>query len=254
MEMRRTKRFDRRYDVDLEERGPIYVVNRRRKRVNSRAPPPGSNNLTQFRVPTSASFGKQVIGFPDRLGVTLKYSQAITLGPAATPSAQVFALNSLFDPDFSGIGHQPSYFDLYATAYARYFVHEVSMEVLLVNDSAEAVYWVAAYSDQNTSANSIEQLAEGKYAITGVLGEATAVSTKRIIMPTLKISQLMGVPDRILEADPNMYSNVGSSPTDIAWGIFKIASVDGTTSITCHAKFVLTFRVLFKDLLTQESS
>ena len=31
-------------------------------------------------------------------------------------------MNSLFDPDFTGTGHQPYYFDQFATIYQRYTV------------------------------------------------------------------------------------------------------------------------------------
>lgn len=48
-------------------------------------------------------------GFPDKLRTRLRYADTISLtGGIAT---NVFRLNSLYDPDLSGVGHQPCWFD-----------------------------------------------------------------------------------------------------------------------------------------------
>lgn len=231
------------------------LVGNRRRKESSRTYLNGNSGF-QFRVPTTVAFPANVIGFPDRLKTTLKYSQAINLGPNAAPSAQIFTVNSAFDPDNSGTGHQPSFFDTFSSIYGRYYVEAVQFDVSLVNDtSTEGAYYVVSYSDQNNGSQTLEQLSEGKYAVTGVLGTSNAVSTKRISLPWMPIAQLMGAPNRRMnEVDDNMYAPISSSPIDLAYGILKVASVDGTTAITVRARCVITMRVVFKDLLPQVSS
>ena len=62
-------------------------------------------------------------GFPKSMMTRLKYVQNISLDPTAGVGAiQVFRANSVYDPDMTGTGHQPSNFDKLATIYDRYTV------------------------------------------------------------------------------------------------------------------------------------
>lgn len=56
-------------------------------------------------------------GFPDKLVTTLRYVDTIRLtGAAGVPGANTFRMNSMNDPDLSGVGHQPMYYDQLAGA------------------------------------------------------------------------------------------------------------------------------------------
>lgn len=62
-------------------------------------------------------------GFPARLMVKLRYCQTFALNPGAgTLVQQNFRANSLFDPDSTGVGHQPSNYDRLTELYDRYTV------------------------------------------------------------------------------------------------------------------------------------
>lgn len=51
-------------------------------------------------------------GFPDKMVTNLRYVDAINLtGAVGTVGANVFRMNSCYDPDLTGTGHQPMYFD-----------------------------------------------------------------------------------------------------------------------------------------------
>lgn len=60
---------------------------------------------------------------PPKLKVTLPYGDKIQLNSGvATSATHVFRANSLFDPDFSGVGHQPLGHDEYVNFYNHYTV------------------------------------------------------------------------------------------------------------------------------------
>lgn len=62
-------------------------------------------------------------GFPKSKMVKLRYVTEITLDPAANLyQVHHFRANSLFDPDYTGIGHQPSNFDRWMNIYNHYTV------------------------------------------------------------------------------------------------------------------------------------
>jgi hypothetical protein len=211
---------------------------------------------SNFSSPTAVVFPRTIFGFPDKLVTTLKYSQAINFTGSASPSSQVFAINSAFDPDFSGTGHQPSYYDKFSAVYSRYFVEAFDIDVVFSNESATVpVYYAVCYSDQNIGGNTVEELSEAQYSSWGAIGVLASNPIKRVTLPSMSAAKLMGTtPKSILEADDNMYAAVGSSPADTAWAIIRLISTDGTTAITARARCTITMRIAFKDLLTQSTS
>lgn len=64
----------------------------------------------------------------NRFVTTLTYYDTITLDPASNAITSLngamwqFRANSCYDPDYTGTGHQPMYFDNFATFYNRYRV------------------------------------------------------------------------------------------------------------------------------------
>jgi hypothetical protein len=211
---------------------------------------------SNFRSPTAVVCPRDVYGFPDKFVTTLKYSQMINFTGSASPSSQVFCINSAYDPDASGTGHQPSYFDKISAVYAKYFVSEACLDVIISNESSTVpINYAVCYSDQNIGANTVEELSEAQYSKYGIIGVLASNPVKRITLPPVAIAKIMGFPLKaILEADDNMYAAVGAGPSDQAFGIIRLGSTDGTTAITARARCVLTMRIAFKDLLTQSTS
>jgi len=230
---------------------------RAKKRQGSRSRPSKEsisevlNGNGQFNVPWNIAFPKAVTGFPDRLTVTLKYSDVKTFS-GTTPSAQLWYMNSAFDPDGSGTGHQPSYFDRYAAVYGKYIVEEFAIEAIINNDGAVANLATLGYSDVNDSGDSVNQLKEARYTKWCVVGTTTGIDTKTIKLPPMKQSQLQG--QLVIEADNSMYALISANPADLCYGVFKTQCIDGTTSSNVRVEFTLVQRVTFKDLLPQDSS
>ena len=69
------------------------------------------------------SVPRGIFGFPDEFITTIRYVDVYTLTSASNGIAkQYMRMNSLFDPDQTGTGHQPYYFDQFAALYNRYTV------------------------------------------------------------------------------------------------------------------------------------
>lgn len=78
-------------------------------------------NKKQVRNRVSVPVG---LGFPKRLVMTHKYCEQFSLSTAAGGAVAVYSwnCNSLYDPNSSGVGHQPMYFDQVAALYDHYVV------------------------------------------------------------------------------------------------------------------------------------
>ena len=116
-----------------------------RKNVKARSPwtaKRSSNVITSARIP---GIRRPDFGFPDRMVTKLRYVDNFNLtGAAGVVGANVFRFNSCFDPDLSGVGHQPMYFDQFCGAtgtgpYGRYRVTSAKATVSFMQTNPPAI-------------------------------------------------------------------------------------------------------------------
>jgi len=104
----------------------------------------------------------------------LRYSEYITLNPGIGQTAyHQFSANGLYDPDVSGVGHQPRGFDQWMQLYSRYVVTKAKITVQAANDnnaSASAIFGVAVSTDQITSTD-IRDFTEGRISTYAVVSK-----------------------------------------------------------------------------------
>lgn len=102
------------------------------------------------------------IGVADMLYVKLNYVDTIKISNASLPYfTYVFRGNSLFDPDFTGTGHQPLYYDQYSLLYARYRVLASSIKLDVINNSGNGtMYYVAEPNTDTTGTTSVSVIYE----------------------------------------------------------------------------------------------
>jgi len=63
------------------------------------------------------------VGFPKTTAVKLRYVDGVSLNPVtSTLATYAFSANSCFDPNVTGIGHQPMNFDMWSALYNHYVV------------------------------------------------------------------------------------------------------------------------------------
>ncbi len=91
---------------------------------------PRVNKMKNARKVASPMGGlpKSVGGLPGFLDTTMQYVQQVTLDPSAALANNSFNANSLYDPDQSGTGHQPSGFDTLSAMYSRYLVKKATID------------------------------------------------------------------------------------------------------------------------------
>lgn len=91
--------------------------------------------------------------FPIRMRTRLRYAQTNSLTAGSTGlfgTERVFRLNSLYDPDLTGVGHQPYGYDTLATLYVRCKVHAVSVLLTFTDPSADGVLIAAHFQNPDT--------------------------------------------------------------------------------------------------------
>lgn len=115
-------------------RSPVRSGSRRqRPRVVSRSSSlvprePARRTAGYLWRPGNTYLSKYFDPFPAKAYYTLRYSDQITLNPGAGANASyLFRANSIFDPDYSSVGHQPYGHDNLQQIYRHYVVDKAVM-------------------------------------------------------------------------------------------------------------------------------
>lgn len=154
--------------------------------------------------------------FPPSILVKLRYNA--TFAAITNPGTdQQFNLNSLFDPDRTGAGHQPYSFDQWTAIYNRYRVYGVKWRVIFTNTSSGnvpqvGVGWDNVTSSQATSATFWER----PTTVSKILSEDTGGQNTATMQGYIPLQTLYGITKTQLLAGDEYSSDVASSPAEFA--------------------------------------
>lgn len=99
---------------------------------------------------------------PPRTKVRLKYVDLITLDPAtSTFTDYVFRANSPHDPDYTGIGHQPLYWDQLSSRYEKYVVTGAKLKMSFIpttSSTGVAPGYFGCFMSENTAFSYADEL------------------------------------------------------------------------------------------------
>ncbi len=193
--------------------------------------------------------------FPPRLRTVLPYADQFNLQGATLSAAfgaeTTFRLNSLFDPDFTNVGHQPYGFDQITPFYSRYQVDEVEIKLTFSDPQGDGVYVAAFIKNFNDPATlvgaSISQATERPQVWLKPLnntGGQVAVFQRRV-----KLWELMGLTKAQYDnAWPSTAAAVTANPTHVPFLSFAIADANASSpSLTCKCTLEIKYFAVFWD-------
>lgn len=125
-------------------------------------------------------------GFPTTKKVLLRYATTVSLNPGAGQIVkQQYCANGLFDPDLSGVGHQPRGYDQWQNAYSHYTVIGSKITVKPYGPNARQstssptmMYGVTINRDDAFPWTSWTDLAESRFAGKGSAIHLNTADTK----------------------------------------------------------------------------
>lgn len=105
--------------------------------------PPNNRSLTGGTAPGRITgLSATDYGFPDRLRTKVQYCDVVQMtASAGNPAVYQFRMNGIYDPDYTGTGHQPQWTDQLFAVYNRYVVNNARIIVTFCpnhNATAEA--------------------------------------------------------------------------------------------------------------------
>lgn len=104
--------------------------------------------------PYNSLQGKYFDPFPTKMSAVLRYSDQIKLDPdTSTPARHHFRATSVFDPDYTGVGHQPYGFDQYAVLFNHYIVDKAIITIRNANVGANCIVGISQLPEASAEFN-----------------------------------------------------------------------------------------------------
>jgi len=158
----------------------------------------------------------------------------------------VFRANDLFDPDFTGTGHQPMGFDQMMVFYNHFAVEKCMIKVQAQNLSSNTCH-VAMRLDANSTPLTVpDQLLEFGGLTTDVLEGKGVYGANKAFMLACDIPVVQGIPRRNITTDPNLRGDAATSPIEITY--FHLLAWDPLgNSGSCDFDVTLEFQAWFME-------
>lgn len=194
-----------------------------------------------------ANVNRALSPFAQRYITKLKYSEALNINGSG-PLAYRWSLNSLYDPNFSGIGHQPYGFDSLASLYGRYRVISCSYVISAAPVNSTYIRVAALPANQQVNALTLSEMCENPRCkfITQAPNAALKMLTGKVYLPSL-----VGRNKAQYMADDRYQAQTNASPQEIALlNVFGQDMADGANTVSVSFTITLEYTVEFFDAIT----
>lgn len=187
---------------------PSYARRKSRRRPRRRAL--RSRRKRSRRVRRDTTVVRGVNPFSPRLICKLKYADRNTFTTTGNVIATyLWNMNSIFDPDRTGTGHQPYGYDTLATIYQKYRVFAFRYRITLITEAAgEPITWIVTPQNHASAASAVSLAMEEPRSISKIsqLGIRTMfkgkVSLPRIAGQTSSQYRAGDYYSAVINADP----------------------------------------------------
>ena len=170
-----------------------------------------NRNRNRYKNKYALSMTSPTVGVPSKFHTRLRYGDTYTFTLTSGANAfQRFNGNSLNDPDSSGVGHQPTYYDQLTALYGSVRVNACKIRAVFVNASDVNVMAVLKASNGvPTIPSQISDEIEDYMTTWTTIGHSDGVGKS-----TLKMYKtLKSVTGRKGEFDRYVQSSISSDPT-----------------------------------------
>jgi len=207
--------------------------------------------------------GRNVFGFPDKYVTRLRYADQFTLTSILnTYVDNTFRCNSLFDPDYTGIGHQPMYFDQMCgtsgtAPYGKYrvlgakikvtFSPQTAASVAGVSLNAPTVVGISMSNNPTSLITGVSSAIEESRSNTAILGDKGGGAVVRTITSTYSPGRDLGLDS----GDDTLSAFFSASPAaTMFWHVFKIDTT-GTSSIVAFVEIDYLVEFFYRNDINQ---
>lgn len=182
--------------------------------------------------------------FPKRFSTTLRYEEDLTLNPGlGTMACNVFRAGSCFDPNFTGIGHQPRYFDEIMANYNHYVVIGSKITAICANGQNDAVILGIQMNANGATVATFNDLCENRNSVYTWVGEQNSTQLGRVRM---KYSPKKFLSRSHPLSDPDLKGTLTTNPNENAFFSVCVAAHDPGVDIgNVVVRVIIDYIVVF---------
>lgn len=215
------------------------MKNLRRKRVSTPFRPKKKQKISQANAGTISRPLANIT--PQGVVVTVNYVTPVQLSDSSLGFANYyFRAASIFDPDLSGVGHQPLGHDQLETMYQRYRVLSAKITVEAVNSLATSspctLYVAPRTTTVGVGPDSIQEATGTKYCV--LSGAENRVGKLSVYM---NIDKMEGDPGA--KYDKDYTASFGSNPTRDVYFIVGCNNIAGGSQVAVAANVKIEYTV-----------
>lgn len=203
------------------------------------------------KFPTSVSMG---VGFPKMIKMTHKYAENITL-TSTTGVTQAFRwkANGMYDPNHTGTGHQPMFFDQLGAIYNHFTVIASKIRVQFIPTTSTSVPCHVGIN-VNDDITGIQGVAVDTIAEqTLTRNKKIAYSPERPATVVSKFSAKKTFGGSVL-GNQNLAGATTYDPTELAFYNIYLCAADGSTTVSCYVIVEIEYIAVWRELKDQNSS
>ena len=194
------------------------------------------------------------------LRANMRYAEGVTVTSAAvskTVGTHVFSANGLYDPNYTGIGHQPRGFDQLMALYDHYTVTNARITVrftnvgqgrpyvgILIRDNTTAMVEMKDLFEYSDKKMSLKPMARGGTSQTGEMGASISTS--------VNIAKFLGRSNAM--SDPELKGTLLNNPDEGVF--FHVVVVDPVQSVANEVSAIveISYDVVFHEPKLPSSS
>lgn len=194
------------------------------------------------------------MGFPKKLQFTHKYTERVTVTSTSGVMANyLWACNGLFDPNTSGVGHQPMYFDQMKVLYDHYCVIGSKIKLTVMPNfevTSPIAFGVFINDDGTTTGTNFQTLDEQN---TGKIKYLTFNnSDPQVITATWSAKKYFGgsgvLSNNSLQGDSN------NNPDELSYFNFFLQNVDMTNTSSAYVVAEIEYITIWKEIKDIDAS
>jgi len=217
---------------------------------------PSYRRTRRARLPRRSLRRAPIGGFPMAKYCRLRYVEHVTLDPGVDLMQRYsFRANSLFDPNHTGIGHQPAGFDEWMARYNHYTVLGSKCTAQFINPGEThltpgyAGIILTADETDASSFTSIDNLLESrlstKFRPAGlVLGNTNSTT---ILKSTFSAKKFFHISKATMIGNTNYSGTSGTNPTEGAYFSLCYASINGNNPETITIRVTIDYYAVFTE-------
>ncbi len=187
-----------------------------------------------YKKKARSSYISNSVG-PQTLIRKLRYNDIFSLDAGVgTTATHKFRANDLFDPDFTGTGHQPTGFDQYMLMYDHFKIIGSKINVKFMgpqasNQSRDAIIGAIYLDDDSTALTDIRVAIENGLTSWGIQGSGGGTNPLSLFK-TFSNKKFFASKKTSAEVT----GSSSASPAEIAFYTVCVAALDGSTDIQAY--------------------